>query len=92
MFCCMIRFLCGADGCRSRCLVHAKHALYHLSYSPKYQEWDSNPRSITHNILSVTPLTARESWQKLMFFGFLYFGPSDLNVLNAGLDPAASSS
>ena len=26
----------GDDGYRSRCLVHAKHALYHLSYTPLY--------------------------------------------------------
>ena len=49
--------------------LHPKQVWYHYTTKPKitmiytkYQEWDSNPRSITHNILSVTPLTARESW------------------------------
>ena len=27
--------LCGEDGHRSHYLVHAKHALYHLSYIPE---------------------------------------------------------
>ena len=67
---------CGDGRHRSCCLAHAKRALYHLSYTPKYQEWDSNPRSITHNILSVTPLTARESWL-ITIFGFHLTRSSD---------------
>ena len=31
--------------------------------------WDSNPRSFTHNILSVTPLTARETMQVKDYVG-----------------------
>ena len=32
---CEKRIVCGEDGHRSHCLVHAKHALYHLSYIPE---------------------------------------------------------
>ena len=32
---CEKRAVCGEDGHRSHCLVHAKHALYHLSYIPE---------------------------------------------------------
>ena len=28
---------CGGAGYRSLCLMHAKHALYHLSYTPNYK-------------------------------------------------------
>ena len=50
--------MAGIDPAASR-MQSARSTIW--ATPPKYQKWDSNPRSITHNILSVTPLTARES-------------------------------
>ncbi len=39
----------GGAGYRSLCLMHAKHALYHLSYTPITQN-AGNERGQSHNV------------------------------------------
>ena len=39
----------GGAGYRSLCLMHAKHALYHLSYTPITQN-TCNERGQSHNV------------------------------------------
>ena len=58
----------GGAGYRSLCLVHAKHALYHLSYTPSIDSqswrWLTRVQFVRH----IAPVPAERKWGRVIDF------------------------